>query len=45
MTSLQITTNLDNLLLKPIDNETFICDLLLAYGIPNASFARLQNIG
>ena len=45
MTSSQITTNLDNLLLKPIDNETFIYDLLLAYGIPNASIARLQKHG
>ena len=45
MNSTQIATNLENLLLKPIDKETFIFDLLLAYGIPNASIARLQKGG
>lgn len=45
MNSTQIATNLENLFLKPIDKETFIYDLLLAYGIPNASITRLQKGG
>lgn len=42
MTITQIEKNLQNLI-SNFNRETFIYDLLLAYGTPKASIARLQN--
>lgn len=42
MTITQIEKNLQNLI-SNFNQETFIYDLLLAYGTPKASIARLQN--
>ncbi len=38
----QIESNLQNLI-KSFSRETFIYDLLLAYGLPKASITRLQK--
>ena len=38
----QIENNLQNLI-KNFSKDTFIFDLLLAYGLPKASITRLQN--
>jgi hypothetical protein len=42
MNILQIENNLLNLI-KDLDKETFIYDLLSAYNLPNASISRPPN--